>query len=131
MNRFILSMCAAAILTGCASSPKSAPEPEQVFATPAERAYTLGMEHRRIQDCRAELGEGRVAQHRDSVKLLLTSYPANIRDSLKSDFAKGYATGPALFHRIPCTEIAPLLDEQVACNAAETRRNLKAAAKLK
>jgi hypothetical protein len=131
MNRFVLSLCAAAILTGCASSPKSVPEPEEVFATPAERAYNLGVEHRRIQDCRAELGEGRVAQHRDSVKLLLTSYPANIRDGLKSEFAKGYSTGPAMFHRIPCADIPQLLEEQVACNAAETRRNLKAAANLK
>jgi len=131
MNRLFLSMCAAAILAGCASSPKSAPEPEQVFATPAEHAYNLGLEHRRIQECRTELGEGRVAQHRDSVKLLLTSYPANIREGLKSEFAKGYATGPAMFHRIPCADIPPLLEEQVACNAAETRRNLKAAAKLK
>lgn len=102
-----------------------------MFASPAERAYNLGMEHRRIQDCRAELGEARVAQHRDSVKLLITSYPASLRDNLKSEFTKGFATGPAMFHRIPCADIKPLLAEQVACNAAETRRNLKAAANLK
>lgn len=131
MTRFILSLCAAAVLTGCASSPKSIPETEQVFVTPAERAYNLGMEHRRIKDCSVKLSEGRVAQHADSVRLLINSYPANIRENLKSEFAKGYAAGPAMFHRIPCDEIEPLLNEQIACNVAETRRNLKTALNLK
>jgi len=131
MIRLILSLGAAAILAGCASSPKSVPDAPEVFATPAERAYNLGLEHRRVQDCRVELGEARVARHQESIQLLIKSYPVSMRENLKSAFAQGYSTGPAMFHKIPCSEIQPLLDEQLSCNAAETRRNLKAAIGLK
>lgn len=131
MKRIVLFLCAAAALTGCASTSPSTPDAATAFASPAQRAYQLGVEHRMVQDCRPELGAARVSQHAESAQLLLTSYPVAWRDAAKSAFARGYAAGPARFHHVPCEGIQSVLDEQLACNAAETRRNLKTAAHLK
>lgn len=90
----------------------------------------MGLEYNMIQSCRAELGDARVAQYAQSAELLLTSYPQTWREKAKAAFQQGFSTGPARFHRIPCESIKTLISEQLACNDAETRKNLKAAAKL-
>lgn len=102
-----------------------------MYATPAERAYQMGLEYNMIQSCRAELGNAKVAQYAQSAELLLTSYPHAWREKARNAFQQGLTTGPARFHRIPCAGINALLAEQLACNEAETRKNLKASARLR
>jgi len=131
MKKLILLCLTAAVLTGCATSPTSVAQADApVYATPAERAYQMGLEYNMILTCRAELGDARVAQYAQSAELLLTSYPQSWRGKAQSAFQQGLATGPARFHRIPCEGIKSLIIEQMACNDAETRKNLKAAARL-
>lgn len=131
MKRIVLFSCVAAVLAGCAStSPNPAPASTPVFASPTERAYQLGVEHRMVQDCREELGSTQVAQHTDSAQLLLASYPKEWREAARVAYSRGFQAGPERFHRIPCEDIQQLLADELTCNSAETRRNLKTAAHL-
>lgn len=119
-------------MTGCASTPKpQVTEEPVVYATPAERAFQLGVDHRIVQSCRAELGDRRVAAHTQSAELLLSSYPKNLRSTVNRAYVQGAATAAEPFHKIPCEAVAAMISEQLACNDAETRKNLKAAAHLK
>lgn len=127
MLRSLLSLLPVALLSGCIALPALEASPDEalaVYATPEQRAFEMGKEHRRIQACRAEIGAGRVADHAESVRLLLRSYPPSSQDAVHDAFARGQAQGQDLLGRIPCAEVDRLLDELLACNYAEMRKQL-------
>lgn len=132
MKKLIFSLSALAILSGCASTTKTSYEPErQVYATPAERAFQTGVEFRMVQSCRAQLNPRLVAQYEESVNLMLTTYSPNVRQSVRTAFSRGLGTETSYFNKIPCEKMTTLLNEQLTCMDAETRKNLKGSIGLK
>lgn len=130
---FLSAAVAAVALSGCASVTslgflkKSDPVPPPTMAAnPAEQAYNMGRDQGLGIACAREVPFTVLNEHKESVRMLLSTFTIEWQRSAQWEFQRGVADiGKLKRDTIDCSTVKEHLIAQIACNYDEAGQNLK------